>query len=123
MGCVQLSGDTDSNTGCSKCQSDSLLGRNTYDYYQVFSFNQEFTNEICRFKSDDGLSTVYCSQKDNGNRPLVVTTCYVGAFSAETPLKPTVSKNVSIELVCLFKQKYSDKSCSDGLEIQRPKVF
>jgi hypothetical protein len=90
LGCVTLSSDTNVNTGCSKCQPDGLLGSLSYNLYQIYSFNQQFPAQTCQFKSDDGLSTVYCSKQPNGNRPQIVANCYQGAFSADKPLEPMV---------------------------------
>ncbi len=80
LSCVNASTDDKSNNiGCSQCGGDSLsYALNTSDY-----------TKACKLIGYDGLATAYCSRKENGNSPRIITSCYQGAFSANKPLQPT----------------------------------
>jgi hypothetical protein len=85
--CVTLADDTNTETGCKQCTANSLT--NGLDS-TLFSFDQIIPASVCKLNSNDGLTTVYCSQVEYGNKPSISFSCYQGAFSAETPLQPTV---------------------------------
>ena len=71
--CVTASDDlgTVNSQGCAFCQPNLLLAVNQ-----------------CILKSNDGLITAVCSQKENGNA-LAVTSCYTGIFSTGSTNMPT----------------------------------
>ena len=78
--CVAASTDDKSNgIGCGLCEGNSLqYSLKATDWYKT-----------CKLTSYDGLSTAYCSQKDDGNKPTIVTSCYQGTFTTEAPLQPS----------------------------------
>ncbi len=99
--CVTAATDDKSNNiGCGQCVANSLnYALNTSDY-----------TKTCQLTGYDGLTKAYCSQKENGNSPKIITSCYQGSFSADRPLQPSpcaalADKNnnvycmVSIELI------------------------
>ena len=96
--CVVLSSDTNTQTGCNKCNSHALNVSLDYELPLTYSFWQQIPTSGCKLKSTDGLTTVYCSKQNNGNRPKLSYNCYQGQFSAETPLKPTVRACDDIEV-------------------------
>ena len=78
--CVTTSTDDKSNNiGCSQCGSDSLN----------YALSSSDWTKACKLIGSDGLTTAYCSQKENGNSPKIITSCYQGAFSANRPLIPS----------------------------------
>ena len=68
LSCVTYTSDTDSapgeNDGCESCSTSSLS-----------------TARGCMLHSSCGTKITYCSQVNDGNKPLV-TSCYVGQFTA-----------------------------------------
>jgi len=88
--CVELISDTNTQTGCFKCNSHALNVSLDSELSLTYSFWQQIPTSGCKLKSTDGLTTVYCSKQNNGNRPKLSYNCYQGQFSAKTPLKPTV---------------------------------
>ena len=89
--CVTLASDTDSEIGCKLCNTNSLTSSLFEKLNSVFSFNQQSTPSVCKLTRSDGLTTAYCSQQPNGNRPQVSFSCYQGTFSAEVPLQSDVN--------------------------------
>ncbi len=85
--CVTLADDSDEEIGCKQCTSHSL--QNSLDSISDV-VGQINSGSVC--KRTNSLTTVYCSQAENGNNPQVSYSCYQGRFSAETPLQPTVTQ-------------------------------
>jgi hypothetical protein len=80
LGCVNASSDDKSNNiACSQCGGDSLS----------YALNSSDYTKACKLIGSDGLTTAYCSQKENGNSPRIITSCYQGSFSADRPLQPS----------------------------------
>ena len=78
--------DISNGIGCGLCDGDSLQHNLVdKDWYKT-----------CKLTSYDGLSTAYCSGKESTsnpfssypNTPSIITSCYQGSFTAETPLQP-----------------------------------
>ncbi len=89
--CVTLADDTDAEIGCKQCTAHSLKYE-LNDFTGSAVVDEINAASVCKLTSLDGLTTVYCSQSENGfgNYARVSFSCYQGRFSAETPLQPTV---------------------------------